>query len=1570
MLETGTIPSVAGIPVPDALFVGARTLGEAGYPPLSLQKEPPAFFKEACAAGPLKPGLTHYMTAALPFKRIYTHGDCGILSEAQKRLYRDTAAGEHSGPEIEMIPLTAAAGTQPFSGWQEQIVAEPGVSYNTYKPQHLFIASIDKEFDSAALDELLNRCKKNNPEFASFVFNAEHLERGIAKKHGIENISLTWEEYLDSREWKHYYKQRLARLFGELPRWPRDEDFAGREKELARLERISRVYPLVLLSGGVGVGKTALLAALAEKGERNGKPPVWVTVDTPHVTCAEVVLSMGIQLGLVKSPRVLEKENLKEYIPRLEQEIGNILQEQEVQVIFDSLKHLLQRGAETSTKKELREMLARWFRRGPGESLQVDELFGGAGKVSGGPRQSKKKQVLREQTAYPEKKSRLIAVTERSPGDRDSAAAEKLAKILRSTAAKKDRELRLRPLSRKKFEFLFEGWSGLSMGSSPAPEMLKRILAAAGINLRLLRFLALWVKQARDATEIEPQIETLENLPPWEKEEFVLSELFKKMPLDKQAVLKALEWAGRPVPRTVLCSGPGMAETLVELEKEGLIFAAPGKEETYEPVYRYGRGYNIKHAEKIKAGIIFTRQVKELRRRYEYSPGEAHSIGICEIANNLCEWAGDMAWQAWGEAPLLMPSSLVSRAKALVREAKKTGDPRHKQELATRAGSLCRKSIELSKEIGDGYFFLAQALDIRYPNSREEETRGYYEKSIAVKKHESKYVSFAKFLYKRPGDYHEADAQFKNARQMETDKNKGNLISLNAQAEFYLRWERHEKQAGNIVNRIIGNKENKRFNLSLAARLFERMGLRYSADFFYDTYLESSPGDVRVLNSYAEALVKWGEKDRPEKLFEKSLAIDGRNIPTYNAYANALVLWSERDRPEELFEKSLAIDDQNIPTYNSYANALAQWGEKDRAEKLFEKALEIQPENIQVINSYANALTQWNERDRAENLFEKALEIQPENIQVINSYANALVLWGERDRPEKLFEKALEIQPENIQVINSYAIALVQWGEKDRAKKLFEKALEIQPENIQVINSYANALVDWGEKDRAEKLFEKALSLEPANVIVRNSYAKALRQWARETGSQQLLEKAKQLEITETEAAEEKKEITVQLQVPAPGQVVKPAEIPTPPPFSFTGAEKKWLLDYNGEIPTWPGAAGFRQWAAFTMLYSLYYFHSDLTAVADLGFIPALKRENEALYYRVKDLYDLINKAAGKPSPPAAADPQSETASDPAPESAAESLDLSYREQWFTPAQKNLARIAYFDELAVQNPQNPVNIAFLCQSFAAFGWHNIAAEIAKGYIKKLPGQHDLWQVFMTKSKIDLFTPPGKEKLLAFLQQLEQQNASAEEKTAQAGSLPTGAEPLTPAAAARYIDRFSTTYGEMPAHFTFPGFSREEENRALGKLLHMVDTLCRILSRIVQQDTGALKELDEFAAALETPVSLMNRLYSYTAGLEPPIPPAPLYVSGKIVDIKEDTLSVNVEHSGAADRLLEMPAAEFPAEAHIGRRFFAKIDKKEPDRLYDIEALEYREPSFERSFVSLFGREVYDRTAALWQKEGS
>ncbi len=253
---------LAGLKGVDALFLGGATLEDAGY--YSLSKRPKGTSPRPGEIKQPEPGWLHYMTVCLPFKRIYTHGDCGIVEEAVDRVNKE------SGPDIVRLAEKELDNIEYLPDWRDLMVRETAPVYNEYFPRRLLIASVDNEYDSAALDELLWDCKNNNPDFQAFLFKKEPLGKEIIRKHGVRRLDATWDDYLDSLEFLEYYRKGLRRLFTEYSRWNKEQavtrEIKGAQKQviLKTMTWIGKPVPRMVICSSIGMAPA--LEELMEKG--------------------------------------------------------------------------------------------------------------------------------------------------------------------------------------------------------------------------------------------------------------------------------------------------------------------------------------------------------------------------------------------------------------------------------------------------------------------------------------------------------------------------------------------------------------------------------------------------------------------------------------------------------------------------------------------------------------------------------------------------------------------------------------------------------------------------------------------------------------------------------------------------------------------------------------------------------------------------------------------------------------------------------------------------------------------------------------------------------------------------------------------------------------------------------------------------------------------------------------------------------------------------------------------------------------------------------------------------------
>jgi hypothetical protein len=795
------------IPEPDALFVGTSTLENAGY--RSLSGDSAESLNRACSEDRLEPGLIHYMLVCLPFNRIYTHGDCGIVLKAGQ------AVNKSFGPEVEQLEdekVTTIIGQFPW--WQDQIKeqterlakSQTSPAKKKYSPEHLLIASIDGDFDAEVLDRLITDCKQKNPRFNAYLMAGEPLPQNLVKKHKIKKLKITWDQYLDTPDFYRYYGERLENQYSELRHFPQLIGFTGRKTELDALDKMTRENYVIQVDGGNGIGKSALLAHLAiQRNKKHARTAVWVTLDSPFVSKAEILLNLGLQLNVIKSPRILEQESLEKFLPALERDIERALGEQDVLLVIDQLDALLKQGRDTFENKPLQELISRWVSGG---------LFG--------------QQVL--------KKAHIALAADLRPKTKTKDFFKEFKSTVSRAVGGRDQKLMMRPLADAERKKLFQKWLGPVAQIENIGKSLDNAFALGGSNLKQLRLLALWLSSLKDFSRIDAQLQEIEKIDYRDREDELVKRIYKSLDEKKRTLLKMLQWIGKPLPRQVLCSSAGMIDVVDDLLKSGLLMEKKSND-TVGLTYRFPEtreSHGRERGDNLSVETIMVPQIRAMRRIGLLTEKDSLcSSAYYSAGGTLCEKVGH--WEEWNGAPVLNLSGLFPMAQHLLRKAKERSlSAEQREKMAHQSVQCCLNSISAGIDTAESHFVCAQAMNLAYSDSNEEEIREHYEKSIALRPRPDKYGSFAAFLYKRLKEFEKAEQCFLKARKLETKKRYLNIIGLHAQAEFYMNWKGHEEKAVEILNKVIGKKDRQNQSIALAARMFKKIGLKFTAASFYE----------------------------------------------------------------------------------------------------------------------------------------------------------------------------------------------------------------------------------------------------------------------------------------------------------------------------------------------------------------------------------------------------------------------------------------------------------------------------------------------------------------------------------------------------------------------------------------------------------------------------------------------------------------------------------------------------------------------------------------------------------------
>jgi len=400
-------------------------------------------------------------------------------------------------------------------------------------------------------------------------------------------------------------------------------------------------------------------------------------------------------------------------------------------------------------------------------------------------------------------------------------------------------------------------------------------------------------------------------------------------------------------------------------------------------------------------------------------------------------------------------------------------------------------------------------------------------------------------VYSKEGKYNEAEPLHKQAleifRKIYGEYHPYVAHLLNNLAEVYSKEGKYNeaepllKHALEIFRKIYGeNHPDVALSLNNLAGLYYEEG-RYAEaeplhkqalEIFRKIYGEYHPYVATSLNNLAEVYSIEGKYNEAEPLHKQALEIKikiyGENHPdvatSLNNLAEVYSIEGKYNEAEPLYKQALEIKikiyGENNPDVATSLNNLAEVYDKEgryaEAEPLHKQALEIKikiygenhPDVATSLNNLAEVYDKEGRYAEAEPLLKQSLEIRrkiygenhPDVATSLNNLAGLYYEEGRYAEAEPLLKHALEIfrkiygenHPDVATSLNNLAVLYRKEGKYNEAERLYKQALEISrkiygenhPDVATSLNNLAGLYYEEGRYAEAEPLHKQALEIK------------------------------------------------------------------------------------------------------------------------------------------------------------------------------------------------------------------------------------------------------------------------------------------------------------------------------------------------------------------------------------------------------------------------------------------------------------------------------------------------------------
>jgi protein O-GlcNAc transferase len=227
--------------------------------------------------------------------------------------------------------------------------------------------------------------------------------------------------------------------------------------------------------------------------------------------------------------------------------------------------------------------------------------------------------------------------------------------------------------------------------------------------------------------------------------------------------------------------------------------------------------------------------------------------------------------------------------------------------------------------------------------------------------------------------------------------------------------------------------------------------------------------------------VFWQKKltERARFCLKQCLRIDPK-------YENALIILgciaadtANAQEAIELFNKALAVNGRNADGWLNGAVALLGLGRFDEALDYLDKAIGIEPRNAEALRHRALALHRLERYQEALAWFDKAIAIAPDAPDALVGRGMALQNLGRPEEAVLCYDHALAIRPDQIDALLNRAISLRSLRRSDEALASIDRALAVDRDGHDALRIRGETLRQMRRWDEALACFDQAIAVEP-----------------------------------------------------------------------------------------------------------------------------------------------------------------------------------------------------------------------------------------------------------------------------------------------------------------------------------------------------------------------------------------------------------------------------------------------------------------------------------------------------------
>ncbi len=273
---------------------------------------------------------------------------------------------------------------------------------------------------------------------------------------------------------------------------------------------------------------------------------------------------------------------------------------------------------------------------------------------------------------------------------------------------------------------------------------------------------------------------------------------------------------------------------------------------------------------------------------------------------------------------------------------------------------------------------------------------------------------------------------------------------------------------------VVQNQTASREETNHAIKLHQANNFSDALD-IYLKLLNSTPNNTEVLTLIATLYLQEQKLDLSKKYFEKSLALDDKNITTLHNYALLLEKLDRNEDAIQYLDKVLAMNAKYEDAYKNKANLLKKIGKLDAVIDNYQASVLNITNSADLYFRLANQLRDMGLKQEALVAMTQATRLDAKHSRAYNYLGNILLDLNQVGEAVSSYQQAIAVNPKYANAYSNLAVAYLALNQYQEAVSACDSALALNADLPATQTNRANALQNLHRFDEAVSAYQKVI---------------------------------------------------------------------------------------------------------------------------------------------------------------------------------------------------------------------------------------------------------------------------------------------------------------------------------------------------------------------------------------------------------------------------------------------------------------------------------------------------------------